>query len=50
MDAAIGPDANVFDRTIDVHITAIRRKLGDGGGRIETIRGFGYKLRDRDTD
>jgi two-component system phosphate regulon response regulator PhoB len=50
MDAAIGPGANVFDRTIDVHITAIRRKLGEGGGRIETIRGFGYKLRDRDPD
>jgi DNA-binding response OmpR family regulator len=50
MDAAIGPDAAVFDRTIDVHITAIRRKLGEGGGRIETIRGFGYKLRDRGTD
>jgi two-component system phosphate regulon response regulator PhoB len=47
MDAALGADTNVFDRTIDVHITAIRRKLGKGGEQIETIRGFGYKLRDR---
>jgi two-component system phosphate regulon response regulator PhoB len=46
IDAALGRDANVFDRTIDVHITAIRRKLGKGAERIETIRGFGYKFRD----
>jgi DNA-binding response OmpR family regulator len=47
IDAALGRDANVFDRTIDVHITAIRRKLGlTGTDRIETVRGFGYKFRD----
>ncbi len=46
IDAALGRDANVFDRTIDVHITAIRRKLGRGADQIETIRGFGYKFRD----
>jgi two-component system phosphate regulon response regulator PhoB len=46
IDAALGRDANVFDRTIDVHITAIRRKLGRGSDQIETIRGFGYKFRD----
>ncbi len=31
-------------RTIDVHITALRRKLGDAGRAIETIRGVGYRL------
>jgi DNA-binding response OmpR family regulator len=46
IDAALGRDANVFDRTIDVHITSIRRKLGKGADQIETIRGFGYKFRD----
>jgi two-component system phosphate regulon response regulator PhoB len=46
IDAALGRDANVFDRTIDVHITAIRRKLGPAADRVETIRGFGYKFRD----
>jgi DNA-binding response OmpR family regulator len=45
IDAALGNDAAVFDRTIDVHMTAIRRKLGPGGDRIETVRGFGYKFR-----
>ena len=45
IDAALGNDNAVFDRTIDVHITAIRRKLGTGADRIETVRGFGYKFR-----
>ena len=40
-------DAAIFDRTIDVHVTAIRRKLGAGGERIQTVRGFGYKFNDR---
>lgn len=46
INAALGRDSSVFDRTIDVHITAIRKKLGDGGEKIETVRGFGYKLRE----
>ncbi|HWE94952.1 MAG TPA: response regulator transcription factor [Tepidisphaeraceae bacterium] len=45
LDAALGNDAAVFDRTVDVHITAIRRKLGSGADQIETVRGFGYKFR-----
>ncbi len=31
-------------RTIDVHVTALRRKLGAHGGHIETVRGVGYRL------
>jgi DNA-binding response OmpR family regulator len=46
IDGALGRDAAIFDRTIDVHITSIRKKLGDGGAQIETVRGFGYKFRD----
>jgi two-component system phosphate regulon response regulator PhoB len=46
IDAALGREAAIFDRTIDVHITAIRKKLGHGGLQIETVRGFGYKFRD----
>jgi two-component system phosphate regulon response regulator PhoB len=45
IDAASGNDAAVFDRTVDVHITALRRKLGSGAEHIETVRGFGYKFR-----
>jgi len=46
IDAALGNDTAVFDRTVDVHITAIRKKLGLGSEQIETVRGFGYKFRD----
>jgi DNA-binding response OmpR family regulator len=45
IDAALGNETAVFDRTVDVHITAIRRKLGPGSEQIETVRGFGYKFR-----
>jgi two-component system phosphate regulon response regulator PhoB len=45
IDAALGNETAVFDRTVDVHITAIRRKLGHGADQIETVRGFGYKFR-----
>jgi DNA-binding response OmpR family regulator len=36
----------VFDRTIDVHIASVRKKLGEVGERIETVRSFGYKWRE----
>ena len=49
IEAAVGNDMAVFDRTIDVHIAAIRRKLGKSGDKIETIRGFGYKWREGDS-
>lgn len=44
MHKAIGPGVRVTPRTIDVHVTALRRKLGDAGGLIETVRGVGYRL------
>ncbi len=44
MDAAIGEDAIVLERTIDVHIKSLRRKLGDAGELIETVRGVGYRF------
>jgi len=44
MDAAVG-DAIVLERTIDVHIKSLRRKLGDAGEHIETVRGVGYRFR-----
>jgi len=31
-------------RTVDVHVAELRKKLGDDGPRIETVRGFGYRL------
>jgi two-component system phosphate regulon response regulator PhoB len=44
MDAAIGEDAIVLERTIDVHIKSLRKKLGEGGELIETVRGVGYRF------
>ncbi len=35
----------VVDRAIDVHVAALRRKLGDAGALIETIRGVGYRFK-----
>jgi DNA-binding response OmpR family regulator len=46
INAAVGNDRAVFDRTIDVHITSLRKKLGAGGDLIETVRGFGYKFKE----
>ncbi len=46
MDAAIGEDAVVLERTIDVHIKSLRKKLGDGHELIETVRGVGYRFRE----
>jgi len=37
---------NVSERAIDVQIVNLRRKLGDFGANIETIRGIGYKLKE----
>ncbi|HBG04084.1 MAG TPA: hypothetical protein DDY22_00665 [Geobacter sp.] len=31
-------------RTVDTHITRLRTKMGDAGGLIKTVRGFGYKM------
>jgi len=43
MARAMGPGVLVTERTIDVHITALRRKLGEAGGLIRTVRGVGYR-------
>ena len=45
MDAAIGEGAIVLERTIDVHIKTLRRKLGNLE-LIETVRGVGYRFRE----
>ncbi|MEL6795779.1 MAG: response regulator [Planctomycetota bacterium] len=43
---AIGPGITVTERTIDVHVAAIRKKLGDSGSMIKTVRGVGYRMTD----
>lgn len=43
INKAMGPGILVTERTIDVHMTAIRKKLGDHGSIIHTVRGVGYR-------
>jgi two-component system phosphate regulon response regulator PhoB len=45
IDSAIGNDAIVIDRTIDVHLASLRNKLGKMREIIETVRGVGYRAR-----
>lgn len=40
-----GEDVRVVDRTVDVHISKIREKLGAYGDYIETVKGVGYRIR-----
>jgi two-component system OmpR family response regulator len=44
-----GPNAEPFDRAIDVAVSRLRRKLepAGGGSMIETVRGLGYRFRPR---
>jgi DNA-binding response OmpR family regulator len=46
MDKAMGADVFVTDRAIDVHVTAIRKKLGDASWLVHTVRGVGYRLQE----
>ncbi|HTW93531.1 MAG TPA: response regulator [Tepidisphaeraceae bacterium] len=46
MDKAMGTDVFVTDRAIDVHVTAIRKKLGKSHWLVRTVRGVGYRLRE----
>ncbi len=43
MSRAMGPGVTVTERTIDVHITALRKKLGTHAALIRTVRGVGYR-------
>jgi two-component system alkaline phosphatase synthesis response regulator PhoP len=46
VERVMGENAWITDRTIDVHVRAIRQKLGAHADLIETIRGVGYRSRD----
>jgi len=46
IDALHGPNYPVTDRSIDVQIVSLRKKLLEAGELIETVRGVGYRWRD----
>ena len=47
VDAVHGNDYPVTDRSVDVQIVGLRKKLGPYGKYIETVRGVGYRFKER---
>jgi two-component system alkaline phosphatase synthesis response regulator PhoP len=50
VDAARGNGVTVTDRSVDVHVVSLRKKLGDASELIETVRGVGYKFKESSDD
>ena len=46
VDAVRGEDYFVTDRSVDVQIVGLRKKLGEAGKTIETVRGVGYRFKE----
>ncbi|MFH1488759.1 MAG: response regulator transcription factor [Pseudomonadota bacterium] len=46
VDAVRGDDYPVTDRSVDVQVVGLRKKLGKAGEYIETVRGVGYRFRE----
>jgi two-component system, OmpR family, alkaline phosphatase synthesis response regulator PhoP len=47
VDAVRGDNYPVTDRSVDVQIVGLRKKLGDAGAFVETVRGVGYRFKER---
>ena len=49
LEKAWDVEADVSDRletrTVDMHVQRLRAKLGEAGDSIQTVRGFGYRLK-----
>jgi two-component system phosphate regulon response regulator PhoB len=48
VDAVHGDDYPVTDRSVDVQIVGLRKKLGTAGQFIETVRGIGYRFKEEE--
>ena len=46
IDSIRGEDTIITDRSIDVQIVGLRKKLGNSGKLIETVRGIGYRFKE----
>jgi two-component system phosphate regulon response regulator PhoB len=46
VEAVRGEDYHVTERSVDVQIVALRKKLGEHADTIETVRGVGYRLKE----
>jgi len=47
LDHTVGAGAIVTERNVDTHVKSVRRKLGEHGVLIQTVRGVGYRFSDR---
>jgi two-component system alkaline phosphatase synthesis response regulator PhoP len=50
VEAVRGGDYHVTDRAVDVAIFGLRKKLGEYGGYVETVRGIGYRFVDENEE
>ncbi|MCK4565549.1 MAG: response regulator [Verrucomicrobia bacterium] len=48
VDAVHGDDYPVTDRSVDVQIVGLRKKLGEAGRYVETVRGVGYRFKEQE--
>jgi two-component system phosphate regulon response regulator PhoB len=46
IDAVRGSDYPVTDRSVDVQVAGLRKKLGRAGSYVETVRGVGYRFKE----
>jgi len=47
IDRVMGQEYAVTERSVDVQVVGLRKKLGDAAACIETVRGIGYRFRDQ---
>lgn len=50
MTSVYGCDYEVSDRAVDVQVVGLRKKLGSAADMVETVRGIGYRFRERPAD
>jgi len=46
VDRVLDPDRQGTERTLDVHVSRLRKKLGEAGGHVATVWGIGYRFED----
>jgi two-component system phosphate regulon response regulator PhoB len=46
VDALRGEDYPVTERSVDVQVVGLRKKLGSAGKYIQTVRGVGYRFKE----
>ncbi|HBQ16430.1 MAG: response regulator transcription factor [Sandaracinaceae bacterium] len=50
VEKVLDPEKQGTERTLDVHVSRLRKKLGDEGARVATVWGIGYRFEHRDAE